>query len=215
MLTPHLSSICIITLIRIWVTTLIHGENAQKMYSLIALLTGLEATLGVINCCLPVMKPVFSKFHDSTLWKSWAASFPTVSTSPGGGGRSTTASTAKPIRAQKQYKVKNGAMVGVFGSNKEMQSLPVSATPSSPEANMHKFVGSKAAQIMFSHTTSAASSKPGSPMVDAPPRPPPKSKYYEPERTRVKATCPPTADPPAWEEKAETGTIVVRLGCGC
>jgi hypothetical protein len=51
------TSICIITLIRIKITTENHGSNAQQIYSLIALFTCLEALLGVINACLPVLKP--------------------------------------------------------------------------------------------------------------------------------------------------------------
>lgn len=42
-----------------------HGSNAQQIYSLIALFTCLEALLGVINACLPVLKPIFNKFGDS------------------------------------------------------------------------------------------------------------------------------------------------------
>ncbi|KAM0804931.1 hypothetical protein BDR22DRAFT_885025 [Usnea florida] len=57
--------ICIITLIRITITGWNHGTNAQKVYSLIALFTCLEALLGVINACLPVLKPIFNKLGDS------------------------------------------------------------------------------------------------------------------------------------------------------
>ncbi len=50
---------------------------------------------------------------------------------------------------------------------------------------MHRFVKDKAAQIMFSHTTAGVTtSKPGSPAPDvySQPRPPPRSKYYSPEK---------------------------------
>ena len=42
-----------------------HGSNAQQIYALVALFTCLEALLGVINACLPVLKPIFKKFGDS------------------------------------------------------------------------------------------------------------------------------------------------------
>lgn len=70
-------SICIITLVRIKVTTDINAQNAAAQYALIALLTCLEATLGVVNACLPVMKPVIDKLKPnsliSALW-GWTSS---------------------------------------------------------------------------------------------------------------------------------------------
>lgn len=59
-------SICIITLVRIKVTTDINAQNTAAQYSLIALLTCLEATLGVVNACLPVMKPVIDKLKPTS-----------------------------------------------------------------------------------------------------------------------------------------------------
>lgn len=53
--------ICIITLVRIKVTTDITAQNAGVQYALITLLTCLESSLGVVNACLPVTKPVFDK----------------------------------------------------------------------------------------------------------------------------------------------------------
>ena len=50
-----------------------HGTNAQQIFSLLALFTCLEALLGVINACLPVLKPVFRKFGDSTA-SAWISS---------------------------------------------------------------------------------------------------------------------------------------------
>lgn len=44
-------------------TATIVTNNAKAMYALIALLTSLEALLGVINACLPVLKPVFDRFR--------------------------------------------------------------------------------------------------------------------------------------------------------
>lgn len=68
------NSICAITMIRVWVTTLIRGDqNAQKIYSMIALLTCLEALLGVVNACLPVMKPALTKMGSAKVF-TWATS---------------------------------------------------------------------------------------------------------------------------------------------
>ena len=68
-----LSSICIITLIRTQISGENHGSNSAKVYSLVALFTCLEALLGVINACLPVMKPVFNKLGDSRA-SAWISS---------------------------------------------------------------------------------------------------------------------------------------------
>ena len=49
-----------------------HDTNAQRIYSLLALFTCLEALLGVINACLPVLKPIFNKLgeSDTSAWLS-------------------------------------------------------------------------------------------------------------------------------------------------
>lgn len=65
--------ICVITLIRIDITRWNHGSNAQQIYSLLALFTCLEALLGVINACLPVLKPIFNKLGDSSA-SQWLSS---------------------------------------------------------------------------------------------------------------------------------------------
>lgn len=66
-LTNACNSICIITLVRIKVTTDITATNASDQYALITLLTCLEESLGVVNACLPVSKPVFDKLKPSSL----------------------------------------------------------------------------------------------------------------------------------------------------
>lgn len=67
MITDDCHSICIITLVRIKVTTDITPNNAAGQYALITLLTCLEASLGVVNACLPVTKPVFDKLNPTSL----------------------------------------------------------------------------------------------------------------------------------------------------
>ena len=65
-------SICVITTVRIKATTSINAQNKRRQYAKIALLTCLEALLGVINACLPVLKPIVSKVRAigmfSSLW---------------------------------------------------------------------------------------------------------------------------------------------------
>lgn len=56
-------SICALTLYRIYDTTTIGASNAQEAYAIIAMLTSLEALLGVINACLPILKPIFNKLR--------------------------------------------------------------------------------------------------------------------------------------------------------
>ena len=75
-------SICIITLVRIEVITHITAQNAAGQYALTALLTCLESSLGVVNACLPVTKPVFEKLKSKWLisaiseWTSGKRSVP-------------------------------------------------------------------------------------------------------------------------------------------
>ncbi|KAM0797175.1 hypothetical protein BDR22DRAFT_466521 [Usnea florida] len=60
------TAICAITLYRIQVTAAIGKPNdpqTNKRYAIIALLTCLEATLGIITGCLLVLKPVYDKFR--------------------------------------------------------------------------------------------------------------------------------------------------------
>ena len=61
------NSICIITLLRIKATHDLNGMNTAEQYALIVLLTSLESSLGVINACLPVSRPVFDKLKSSSL----------------------------------------------------------------------------------------------------------------------------------------------------
>ncbi|CAD6588525.1 MAG: hypothetical protein ASARMPREDX12_003359 [Alectoria sarmentosa] len=75
-------AICIITLVRIEVITHITAQNAAGQYALTALLTCLESSLGVVNACLPVTKPVFEKLKSKWLisaiseWTSGKRSVP-------------------------------------------------------------------------------------------------------------------------------------------
>ena len=74
-----LYSICAITMVRIKVTTGIDEQNSLQQYSKVALLTPLEALLGVINACLPVMKPIFSKLRATGMFSSFWTRTPTAS----------------------------------------------------------------------------------------------------------------------------------------
>ena len=60
-------SICIITVVRIKVTTDITAENTAGQYALISVLTCLEQSLGVVNACLPITKPVFKELRSKSL----------------------------------------------------------------------------------------------------------------------------------------------------
>lgn len=57
------TTICALTIWRIYDTSTISASNAQEAYALIALLTSLEALLGIICACLPVLKPIFNKMR--------------------------------------------------------------------------------------------------------------------------------------------------------
>ena len=61
------NSICILTFVRIKVTSDINATNSAKHTALISLLTCLESSLGVVNACLPVSRPVFEKLRPDSL----------------------------------------------------------------------------------------------------------------------------------------------------
>ena len=73
-------SICVITIIRVKETTDINGYNTEQQYSKIALLTCLEALLGVINACLPVTKPFFKKLGAGGIFGLLRSIVPTTTT---------------------------------------------------------------------------------------------------------------------------------------
>ena len=56
-----ISRVCAITLYRIYITQHISKGDGDPAYPVIGALTSLEALLGIINACLPLLKPVFSK----------------------------------------------------------------------------------------------------------------------------------------------------------
>ena len=64
------SRICALTLYRLYATVSIDPNNWQEGYSIVILFTCLEALLGVINACLPVLGPIISKFRAASLGRS-------------------------------------------------------------------------------------------------------------------------------------------------
>ena len=64
-------SICAITIVRIKATTSINALNTRQQYAKIALLTCLESLLGIINACLPVLKPIVSKVRATGMFSSF------------------------------------------------------------------------------------------------------------------------------------------------
>ena len=170
---PH--SICILTLIRVWVTTLIKGQsNEQKIFSMLALLTCLEALLGIINACLPVMKPVFTLFGDSKFF-TWATSSFTSS-----GYRSQAQSQRSAngkFRSTTQTPNKKGSIwsrTGQSSTGEEDQEMGSWIQQTRSESSMPPaYVNKKAAELMFSHTNANTRSAAPFDIVGAPPVPPP------------------------------------------
>ena len=74
-----LYGICAITLVRIKVTTNITaGYNMMQDSAILALLTCLEAVLGIINACLPLLKPIVSKVGASGLFSLFRTKTPSA-----------------------------------------------------------------------------------------------------------------------------------------
>ena len=164
-----------ITLIRIWVTTLIKGEsNAEKIYSIIALLTCLEALFGVINACLPVMKPALIQIGHSK-FLTWASPtfFSTSRRSRQTPHSGTVTSNNSIPKAHFWNRMKHQS-----AEEKEMGTWSEEV----PEANKLRHIGAKPASMMFDHINISATGRPGVHTSNGPPRPPPKSMYYSPER---------------------------------
>ena len=58
------------TLYRLYATVTLDPKHWQEGYAIIILLTCLEALLGVVNACLPVLKPVVDRLRTLSLLKS-------------------------------------------------------------------------------------------------------------------------------------------------
>lgn len=168
--------ICVITLIRIDITTMNHGTNAQRIYSLLSLFTCLEALLGVINACLPVLKPIFNKFGDSkgSAWLSsvMSGTIPIFMRPSQMGSRWTFPSAAKKD----------------LGMDKEMPELPrwpgghgEAAMMSSPP----RYMDDKAADVIFPSPTANVRGPSSSPMQSRGPPVPPKEDDYQPNPTNT------------------------------
>lgn len=184
------TSICIITLIRIKITTENHGSNAQQIYSLIALFTCLEALLGVINACLPVLKPVFKKFSDSPA-SSWLSSVMsgTIPIFMRPSQMGSTYKSQNSGRASKRQSQRQSMAKAPLPTGKEMPHWPgnslASRTTMSPPPP--RYVEKKAAGMMFSPapTYTAIRSPPptaGSDSISVRPPVPPKGSYYSPTK---------------------------------
>jgi len=60
--------ICIITILRVCFIVSIDDENPTHSYAVVGILANLEPLLGIINACLPVIRPVLQKFAKSRLF---------------------------------------------------------------------------------------------------------------------------------------------------
>ena len=131
---PHRRT-CVVTLMRIWVITLLRPHNVQQIYSLIALLACLEANLGVINCCLPIIRPVFTKIGDCTFWPSFVSSL--------SGNR------VRPVP-----RLSSGTRSGTRTCNQRSAGQAGNEMHNWPSSNQNlapSFVDNKAATMMFPH----------------------------------------------------------------
>ena len=156
-------SICVVTLIRIWITTLIREDNAEKIYAMIALLTNLEVLFGVINTCLPVIRPIFTKAGDSKVWSLLKSSL-------GSSGRTIFSRSTSGDRSGIHEITKHTAWQTRNNETKEMHNL------SSPPPHIApRFVDDKAANMMFSHHNQNLS------VTTEPPGRPPRSQFYQPD----------------------------------
>ncbi len=153
-----------------------HGTNAQQIYSLLALFTCLEALLGVINACLPVLKPIVNKFGDSTA-SEWLSSVMSGSIHifmrPSQmGSRWTTPSATKKES----------------GMGKEMPELPRWPGSNGGPAMMSplpRYVDKKAADMMFPSSAANVRSPPLiSPIQQRGPPVPPKEDNYQASPTK-------------------------------
>lgn len=78
-----LGSICVITLFRIIYTVKIDAQDVTKSYASVGILSLLEPLLGVINACLPFMKPILRKFTQAKML-AWTKGTGTGTSASGG-----------------------------------------------------------------------------------------------------------------------------------
>ena len=57
--------VCVFTLYRIWITVVSSSGDTKTAFPVIGELATIEALSGIINACLPVLAPVFSKIRRS------------------------------------------------------------------------------------------------------------------------------------------------------
>lgn len=188
--------ICIITLIRTRISAENVGSNAQSVYSLVALFTCLEALLGVINACLPVMKPVFTKLG-SYKGASWLSSVMSGSipifmrpSQIGSNWRSDPSgnSTKGNSTSNKMYEnalPKEMPLVQCWPSSSNHahgRDTPVQRPQRSPPP---RYVNPTPTHSMYASPTNDWTIQP--PLKSPKPPVPPKSKYYSPTKRREMA----------------------------
>ncbi|KAL9100716.1 MAG: hypothetical protein Q9163_003942 [Psora crenata] len=189
-LIPHnTSSICIITLVRIWVTSLIYGRNSPQIYATLVLLTCLEALLGVINTCLPIMRPVFIELGKARIWSY----FPSASIIIGGAASKRSFFSRRSGNRSSNREGKNGSGGYAAGPRgKGGEGNPSWPTPQ-PRDPAHRFVDPKAVRMtILSHPSQQSIST-----SEGAPPPPPKSLDRQPDNLW-------------WEDKKAADGIVVQ-----
>ena len=164
---------------------------------MVPLLTCLEALLGVVNTCLPIMRPVFARFGDSKFWSYFIAYSTARSTSK---RRLFSRFTGNPSNSDRS---ENGS--GAYGSEKGDEE---GGRQSWPIQQQHKrnlitprFVDPKAAQVLFSHhhhhSNQSSVTSGRAPNQWPLPPPPPKTPYSnKPDNN------------PNWEENKVPGIMV-------
>ena len=154
------------------------GSNSQRIYSLVSLLAAMEAILGVINACLPVLKPVFTKVVASkpSNWLSsvMSGSIPIFMRPSQMGTNHTTTNSSKrqSRRARRDSGQRNMMPIRKWPGSPNSKTPPPTVIPlSSPSPP--RYVDSKPAGMMFSPTYTSTSTSPSqAPESPRPPVPP-------------------------------------------
>ena len=112
------SSICALTLTRVFIAAYYKPENVTKQNAIVDLITALEPIIGTINACLPFLPAIVERVTHSRIYKNMTYSFKSrtsASHSKNGTGTSGISKTAKSTSSVSgQIAAKTGKRNGEF-----------------------------------------------------------------------------------------------------
>jgi len=126
-------SICALTLTRVLASHYYYIGNYTKQAALIALITGLEPIIGVMNACLPFLPLVFKRIGQSKLFLNATASIRSISKrtnksylAPSGFARVNESGPTKGLKDVEMNPIKSPTYGKTYVSTGSQNSIPES-----------------------------------------------------------------------------------------